>query len=410
MRFALCGDDPLALALARAVVSLRGHELTHLVGRPQSQPGMPPFGPGVHYCRSWEELLSAADVDAVIVTGKTEDMQPAVRQLVQAGKAVLLPPELTQPAAFFYELALVEAESPGRIFPLLGLRGHPLVLKLQTLLSQNALGTLRHVQLDRQSMTSHGTTARLLSETDLSQAFLGDVDLLRNLCGVYDQVTASRSGDAGNGYSLASVTLAGTHAPQAVWTAAATSGNDVWRLTVVGDAATAVLEGDPDRPPFRLTLCVGGEPAFREESPSDPGPWLLDKFAASAGAVASTDIQATPARGDAKSISLWGELARAVELIEAVERSVRRRRTIDVYFETPSERGLFKTQMTAAGCSLLVLTLVAVVVYLGTAAAIELPPLLKQILVGLIFLPLGLFLALQLLVFVARPASRDVKP
>jgi hypothetical protein len=32
---------------------------------------------------------------------------------------------------------------------------------------------------------------------------------------------------------------------------------------------------------------------------------------------------------------------------------------------------------------------------------------MKRILVGLIFLPLGIFLALQLLVFVARPASRD---
>src|SRR5579872_3618724 len=117
MRFALCGDDPLALSLARAVVSHSGHDLTHLVGPPQSQPGMPPFGPGVVYCRSWEEFLSAADVDAVIVSGKSDDMQLAIRQLVQAGKAVLLPPELTQPAAFFYELALVEAESPGRIFP-----------------------------------------------------------------------------------------------------------------------------------------------------------------------------------------------------------------------------------------------------------------------------------------------------
>jgi hypothetical protein len=61
--------------------------------------------------------------------------------------------------------------------------------------------------------------------------------------------------------------------------------------------------------------------------------------------------------------------------------------------------------MTAAGCSLLVLTLLAVVAYLVVAATLDLPPLVKRILVGLIFLPLGLFLALQALLFIARPAA-----
>jgi ABC-type spermidine/putrescine transport system permease subunit I len=88
---------------------------------------------------------------------------------------------------------------------------------------------------------------------------------------------------------------------------------------------------------------------------------------------------------------------------------VRRRRTIDVYYETPSERGIFKTQMTAVGCCLLMLTLAAVIGYLLAAATIEMPPLMKRILVVLIFLPLGAFLALQLLVFVARPATRDAR-
>jgi hypothetical protein len=96
-----------------------------------------------------------------------------------------------------------------------------------------------------------------------------------------------------------------------------------------------------------------------------------------------------------------------VELVDAVERSIRRRRTIDVYFETPSERGIFKTQMTAVGCSLLVLTLLAVVIYLGAAAALAIPPLVKKIVVALIFVPLGVFLVMQLLFFVARPAARN---
>src|SRR5947207_1846022 len=148
MRFALFGSDPAALEVARAVAAFPGHELTRLVG-PQSLPRSPVFGPNLRFCRSWEELLIDSEVEAVIVTGDGDEKQQAVRQLVLAGKSVLLPPGLTQPAPFFYELALLEAENPGRLFPLLGLRGHPLISKLRHLIQQNGLGPPRHVQLER---------------------------------------------------------------------------------------------------------------------------------------------------------------------------------------------------------------------------------------------------------------------
>jgi hypothetical protein len=161
-----------------------------------------------------------------------------------------------------------------------------------------------------------------------------------------------------------------------------------------------VLEGNPEGASLRLTLQVKGAQATSEESTDEAGEWLLERFVASVRGGSANPPTNAP-------ILMWEELARAVELVEAAQRSVRRRRTIDVYFETPSERSLFKTQMTAVGCSLIVLTLLAVVLYLVLAATIGMPPLMKKIMVGLIFLPLGIFLALQLLVFVARPASRD---
>lgn len=403
MRFALLGEGPLAFAVAHAVLAQApAHRLIR-----QSRLGslsLPdsPFAPGVRFARNWEELLTDADVDAVIVGGGNDELQPVVRQLVQAGKAVLVAPELVQSAAFFYELSLVESESPGRIFPMLGLRGHPLVLKLKELLSQGELGSIRHVQFDRklasQAAAAH---APVLTPAQMASALLVDADLLRMLCGSYDQVTASRSGEAARGYSLATVMLAGSGVPQAVWTTAAHPHDDDWKLTISGEAGTAVLDGNPAEGRLRLTL-HGIEPsAAVEECTADAGAWLLETFAASAA-------QSRGSENPAGS-SQWDELARAVELVDAVERSVRRRRTIDVYFETPSERGIFKTQMTAVGCSLLMLTLAAVVFYLVLAATIELPPLMKRILVVGIFLPLGAFLALQFLVFVARPASRDLK-
>ena len=410
LRFALLGDGQTAMSVARAVSAHPAHRLIRQVDWPHSPSSAFPFVPGVRISRSWEELLTDAEVDAVIVAGWDDDLQPVVRQLVQAGKAVLVAPQLVQSAAFFYELALVESESPGRIFPMLGLRGHPRVLKLQELISQGDLGNIRHVQIERK-IASQATDGRaaLMTQADLASALLLDADLLRILCGSYDQVTASRSGDAGVGNSLATVMLAGAGVPQAVWTATAHAGDDDWLLLVSGELGTAELDGNPEEGLLRLTLRMGELPAIVEESLADEGKWLLETFASS---LAPQSDSAAPARRRLDHLaesSLWKELARAVELVDAVERSVRRRRTIDVYFETPSERGIFKTQMTAVGCSLLMLTLAAVVFYLLLAATVEMPPLVNRVLVGLIFLPLGVFLALQFLVFVARPATRDVR-
>jgi predicted dehydrogenase len=422
MRFALFGDEAALFAVARAVAASPGHEITHIVGEAQSAPPLSSLGRNLQYCRSWEELLSDAGIDAVIVWGSGEEVQQAVRQIVVAGKKVLLPPSLTQPPPVFYELALIEAENPGSLFPLLGLRGHALVLKLRDLILHDGLGRLRHARLERMltpsspgpsspGSSSPGSsspgTGSLLHEEDLARALLVDADLLRTLCGAFDQVTALRSGDAERGFSLATVTLAGGSAPQAVWTAAA-GGENTWRLTLTGEEGTALLEGHPDRAWFHLTVNREGLPPIDEAQSDDAATWLVEQFSRDAARRLPADDENVESNAPPVG-SFWEELARDVELVDAVERSVRRRRTIDVYFDTPSERGIFKTQMTAVGCCLLMLTPAGIVVYLAVAANVALPPLVKQIIVALLFLPLGLFLALQLLLFISRPASRDAR-
>ena len=412
MRFALTGNDRVALCVARAVALHPDHRLVRQVASAHGH-STPLLAAGVTHCQSWEDLLVDPEVDAVIVGEEGEQGRQAVRQLAQAGKFVLFGPDLTQPAEFFYELALMEGESPGRLFPLLAARAHPAVLELGEMLDRQELGRLRHVRLERR-IAANPDGASLLSESVIERALLEDADLLRILCGDYDQVTALRSGDVEQGYSLANVTLGGPKVPQAVWAAAA-GASDEWRLTLTGEGRSALLEGDPDAGRLRLTVDGAQETISLEDVEDDPGEWLLEAFVASVAVEGNAERQEGPedkerGRGGDKESgltpSLWRELARSVELVEAVERSVRRRRTIDVHFESPSERGMFKTQMTAVGCSLLIFTLLGVVVYLIAAAAIPFPAWLKQLMVALIFLPLGIFLAAQLLLFVTRPAGR----
>jgi myo-inositol 2-dehydrogenase/D-chiro-inositol 1-dehydrogenase len=250
----------------------------------------------------------------------------------------------------------------------------------------------------------HPPSVPRLSLDDLARAFLVDLDLLRFLGGEYDQVTAIRSGEPPGDISLQTITLSGGGLPKAIWTAAPAS-TASWRATVIGDSGTATLAGNPQNGTLTLESRIAGQSPSTEETRFDLGNWQLS----AAGGLLESARRMAPgpelAAEESHPPQTWDDFTRAAELFEAIERSIRRRRTIEIHFESHSERGQFKTHMTAAGCSLLTLTFLAVIAYLTAAALIELPPVLKKILVGLIFLPLGLFLALQALIVLARPSN-----
>jgi hypothetical protein len=96
-----------------------------------------------------------------------------------------------------------------------------------------------------------------------------------------------------------------------------------------------------------------------------------------------------------------------MELIEATGQSIRRRRTVDLYFDMTSERSQFKTQMSALGCGVLVLTLVLVILVLLMSEVLNLDPRARTWATMLAFGPLFLFLALQSLIVLARPSVSE---
>jgi hypothetical protein len=63
----------------------------------------------------------------------------------------------------------------------------------------------------------------------------------------------------------------------------------------------------------------------------------------------------------ASSAARWSDLIRAFEVVDAARSSARRRRAVDLHLESNSERNIFKSHMTAAGCLMLTFTLVGVV-------------------------------------------------
>jgi hypothetical protein len=217
--------------------------------------------------------------------------------------------------------------------------------------------------------------------------FLADVDLLRDLGGNYSQVTTLRTGtDAA--LSSITTTLGSDQAPQANWTAKVGTENS-WRLTISGMRSTAVLTGDPAA--AALTLEVEGPDLSlpTQSAQEDWGPAVLRSFE-----VAADNNPAQPN---------WEDLQRGMELMYATDRSLRRKRTIELFFEAHTERSNFKTQMTAIGCGVILFTLFGMIMVLVGGEA-GLPVGVMKILRIAVFAPLGIFLLLQILLVLTKPA------
>ncbi|RPI89367.1 MAG: hypothetical protein EHM42_03120 [Planctomycetaceae bacterium] len=315
---------------------------------------------------------------------------------------MLVDTEAAPALQLFSELTALDVERPLKIVPAFRMRGLAAVQALGSLLTAGVLTAPRRARFERRFA---GRACELTTEV-LDGHLFQDVDLLRALLGRFDQVTAFRHFDSAGHTSLATATLAGAELPPVAWSV--TPGSEAgWRLTIEGEPRTAVIDVDRDGARLQLDGVLARDSVCA--SPMEEGARLVAlEFAR--GLSAGSAGRPGPSQSQKPAMADWNDLIRDVEILDAAGQSVRRRRTIDILSESPSERGLFKSQMTAVGCLLLILTPMGVVLYLVIAAAIDLPGWLKTGLVVAVFAPLGLFLVSQTLVFIAHPPPAEEGP
>ena len=99
-----------------------------------------------------------------------------------------------------------------------------------------------------------------------------------------------------------------------------------------------------------------------------------------------------------------------LELKAGLDKSFRRRRTIDVYFDGVSERGAFKTQMTAICCGVLTYVIFGMIGFLVIAQLTELPPWALKTARVVWIAPVVLYLAAQLLLPLSRERGSAQEP
>lgn len=377
MRLALLCDDPVIGEWLDALADDPSHEIVLAAALGESGAQILRGRSGIRLTSQWEDLLNP--FDAILVGGNHDQVLEAIRQLAMAGQPLLFLPRSDQGSMFIYELSLIRDDNQVSIHPAIWRRCDLPWLRLRNSIKDGEWGQVHLLQFQRTLAAKSASS--LLDQGEIDALMLEDFDLLRWLIGDYDQVTAIRVGASDQGVRTQSVKLSGKGLPEATWEIGCQTASS-GRLTVQTDRGTLILESKEDSD-WRLT-----EPA----------------------GTTRTGNRQTAIREVLRQLSIspsanWTELVRDFETVDATHRSVKRRRTIDLHFEPMSERAIFKTQMTAIGCSLLLLTLLLVLIYLGIASAVPLPAWGLLLLRSLIFAPLGLFLGLQLLYPLTRPSQ-----
>ncbi len=338
MNFAVIADDISFPRLFDMIGQWQGEVVacSGKVGRKQLPPGV---------ILGWEPSSETPQgVEIVLASGVVPTVATAVPSLVRQGLAVWLIPESVLGSDFVYAQIPLDEEFPDRLRAAWPLRQSPAVIELQRQLATGDLGAVLHLQMERSLACGSSFTP-----TTAEAAWLQDADLLQLLAdGDYRRVTAIHSGLTATGISTASVGLSGEAVPDAMW---AFRGGTVSRaeLTVTTERGAFVLLWEGDSAPTLTINCHSVELLSVAPESVDFRSAKERPFAERKATILAEQLPV--------GVTPWSEAVRAFDLLDAARRSLVRRRTVELQFESTSERSQFKTHMTTVGCGLLLYTM-----------------------------------------------------
>jgi len=397
MKLALLGVDDQTLAAARAA-PMAGCQVVWAGEVGAWTDELRRLAPDIRLGESWETLLAGDLADAVLV-GYSDDetlRSDQLRKLAQEGPPLLLSHPVVASPLIYFELEALVRESGCLVLPNLPGRRHPGVAAVAELVRSHQtspIGSVEQITFER--AMSDRSDRRVLGQ------FGRDVDLLRAVGG--ELVRLGALGAAGQGAPLANLAVQMT-TDQGLPVRWSVEPDDAFcggRLVVRGAAGRAMLE-----------LPEQGE-AILHIGPGDGATQQI--FPASDDAVEALlrVRRAVAEEGEKSSRPDIGDALRSMELYEAVGRSLRRGRTVELKLEAQDEEQTFKGVMTSAGCTLIILALLVLVLAASAqflarlfhldALAEWIGSLWPAVLMGM----LGLFLMLQVLRLTLTGKSED---
>lgn len=369
MRFAIVGDCIEAVFAAEAIHAAATHEIQSGCVADALAAAMTQRVAGCVMVSSPEEAILDPECDAVLVAATNVDQSIALaRQASQAGRHVVVVSPEDVSTAYSFELHLLLDESEKGIVPLSG-RWYV----------DESIGSLQ-----KDGDVQQISLSLLLSPADLPTQQLLGVDALCGCGFVFSQVTALDLPGADGELLSRSITLAASaSAEQKAPPAVLSFTNDA-------DGETAwIVARATGRASRKLTTALPVPSSCRDA--------VLQRRMLERITERLEDNDACQ-RG-------MEQFSNSLELMEGLQKSLRRRRTVDVHFDGVSERSAFKTQMTAIGCGVLTYLMFGLVAFLIVAQLATFPPWVLKI--GRIawITPLVLFLLAQFLLPLARERS-----
>jgi predicted dehydrogenase len=360
MKLAALGTDADLLTLV-GVALAAGHEIVWLGDvRPEDAPALQQLVPDLASSADWESLLDHGLVDAVLV-GRgtvTDDIKAErLKRFVSDAVPTLIVHPATLSVLPSYELDMSRRESHAVVRHFNPLVGNPALAEMASWLKtgDSELGLIYQVVCQRFSADC-GREAVL-------RHLARDVELLRSVAGEVRSVGAIGPRVADATYASLQVQLSGTGSTTFRWSVVPSPGaTSRVEITLIGERGTATLRLPPDRSPsdFRgrddagqLETDIGGHNQWRAHPTWDAARAAIDALAA-----------ALPANGTAQSdsASTWQSATASMEIVDAIELSLQKGRTIEVYPQQLTEQLAFRGTMAAFGCGLLLLGLLVLAV------------------------------------------------
>ncbi len=363
MKFALTGDQASAALIARAIAQASDHVLVSYCISGSLEERLCDNGlSAATRVESAESVLIGSDTDAIIVA--ESDVDESIRLARQASQAgyhvVVIPPRSPSPA-FGYELHLLLDESRYGIIVLSG---------------SQYLDESQQVP-DGAADCQPGLPA-MADDSDHQATLVDGIDICRSFGLADGQVTVLGINDDGmpsddRQVVLSDSTQSGRSRPAVTLkcSRAVESGKLTWRNGKRPEELDVILPG-------------------RVESLSAIDADLL------CGRVCRRLVDFTWCQAAMERYS------QTLQVAGAIDKSIRRRRTVDISMDELTERAAFKTQMTAIGCGVLTWLFLGLIGYLLVGQLFEPPERLMLILRGIWILPVVLYLVAQLLLPIAR--------
>ena len=398
MNLAILGTDSAVLVFIEAAVSL-GHQVVWLGDvRAEDAVALRRLCPTLTGESNWEIVLDHALADAVIVGQGTQhesERCERLKRLVADGISTVVAFPFSTSVLPYYELDMVRREMGGILLALGAWTQAPPLKQLADLIRDGHadVGQVRSLSWGRQLATSD-------RETVLG-ALAVDVEALLGLVGNITKVSAF--GPVHNSDDLAglSVQLQGPSKIPVHWSAARDSGETAATLTLIGDKGQlevaiphfAKADSKANLDPWILeNVSDRGVPVKRLASHDGPLQTCarLDQavHARATGQTSTTGKTSTTGEVD------WDSTVKTMEIVDAVQMSLQRGRTVAVHHQQLTEQLAFRGMMSIFGCGLLLLGFL-ILLAAGVVGDTLYPPLFFWWPGGLAIL-LILFLLLQL--------------